>query len=601
MKPLLIYDGNCTFCRKWIARWQGYTKDRVDYEPYQKVAKQFPQISQSEFESSVQLIENGKVYRGAEAVFRSLAYAPRKKCFLWLYRFLPGFAPATEWFYNIVAARRKFFSKLTGFLWGDYLEPPTYYFPRWLFLRFLGIAYLVAFTSLWPQLLGLVGSHGILPVHSFLKAVHEQIGLEGIPLLPSVFWANASDTFLQLLCGSGIVLSILLVLGVAQIAVLFFLWCSYLSLLTICRDFLSFQWDILLLETGLLAIFLAPRQFLARIFAQSPPSSIMIWLLRWLLFRLMWSSALVKLLSGDATWRNLTALNFHYETQPLPTWISWYAHQLPEWFHKISVLGMFIVEGIIPFLIFMPRRLRFFACISFVFLQLLIIATGNYGFFNLLTIVLCILLLDDGVFPQKWRKKMVHHNMKIRRWILAPVACLVLILSSMQMLGLLGFRIPWSSPLLKLYKLSAPFHLTNNYGLFAIMTTSRPEIIVEGSQDGETWLAYEFKYKPGDLKKPPMFVAPHQPRLDWQMWFAALNRYEATPWFQNFLMRLLQGEPAVLSLLEKNPFPQGPPKFVRAMIYEYHFTDIPTRQENDLWWRRDQGKLFSPVLSLRQK
>ncbi len=612
-KPLLIYDGDCGFCRRWIARWQSITGDRVEYAPYQEVASEFPEIPQEQFEASVQLIEpGGTVSSGAEAVFRTLAYVPGKHWTLWMYEKIPGAAHISEWSYRLVAQHRTFFSKVTRCLFGQHTEPPSYVLTRWIFLRMLGVIYLIAFVSLWTQINGLVGSHGIIPAQDFLQVVREQIGLERYWLLPTLTWFNASDVFLQILCGGGAFLSLLLILNLAPAAVLFLLWAFYLSLAIICREFLSFQWDALLLEIGFLAIFFAPLQLRPRLYSKSPPSLIVLWLLRLLLFKLIFSSGVVKLVSGDPTWRDFTALTYHYETQPLPTWISWYVDQLPLWFQKASVALMFAIELVIPFLIFAPRRLRFFGCGAIVAFQLLIMATGNYCFFNLLTIALCILLLDDRAWPTRFREKVLgsqKHNQSYtvtlynsRRWpklVTLPIAAIILLITTVQFFNMFRVHLDWPTPIPTLVRIVAPFRSVNSYGLFAVMTTSRPEIIVEGSQDGETWLPYEFKYKPGDLKERPHFVEPLQPRLDWQMWFAALSSYENNPWFINFCIRLLQGLPEVLSLLKTNPFPDKPPRYIRAVVYDYQFTDFPTKREEGTWWQREFKGLYCPILSLR--
>ncbi|MCI0454035.1 MAG: lipase maturation factor family protein [Candidatus Dadabacteria bacterium] len=612
-KPLLIYDGDCGFCRRWIAHWQSLTGDRVEYAPFQEIASEFPEIPREEFATSVQLIEpSGKAFSGAEAVFRTLSYAPGKRWMLWMYEKIPGAAPISEWSYRLVAEHRTLFSRATRFLVGQDLEPPTYVLTRWLFLRMLGVVYLIAFISLWTQISGLVGSNGIYPVQDFLKLVREQVGLERYWLLPTLFWLNASDAFLQFLCGGGVFLSLLLILNIAPSAVSFLLWASYLSLAVICREFLSFQWDALLLETGFLAIFFAPMKLRPGLSTESPPSLIVLWLLRLLLFKLVFSSGVVKLMSDDPTWRDLTALIYHYETQPLPTWTSWYADQLPIWFQKASAVLMFFIELVVPFLIFAPRRLRFLGCGAIVAFQLLIMATGNYCFFNLLAIALCILLLDDKVLPRLLREKifglkndnqaptfMVNRSRRWPKLVTVPIAVIIILITAVLFFRIFHVDIDLPAPISKLVRAVAPFRSVNSYGLFAVMTTSRPEIIVEGSQDGETWLPYEFKYKPGDLKERPRFVEPFQPRLDWQMWFAALSSYENNPWFINFSVRLLQNSSEVIALLKENPFPDAPPRYIRAVVYDYRFTDFTEKKAEGTWWRREFKGLYCPILSLR--
>jgi hypothetical protein len=474
---------------------------------------------------------------------------------------------------------------------------------RWLFLRLLGLVYLAAFLSLWVQVRGLIGSGGIQPVGQFLEAVREYAPGRRFLLAPTLCWLAPSDVFLDVLCGLGTLLSVVLITGLAPLPVLFLLWATYLSLTVAGQIFLGYQWDGLLLETGILAVLVAPGGLRPRLSQENPPSRLTIWLLRWLLFRLMFGSGIVKLLSGDATWRDLTALQYHYATQPLPTWTSWYMHQLPGWFQSMSVLVTFLIELVLPVLILGPRRARLVACAGIVLLQLLIAATGNYGFFNLLTIVLCVPLLDDAVFPARWRGRAADVPQKpssgILSWLRCSVAMVLLLLSFLPFLQNLPLTAAWDRPVSRVYGWVAPFRSVNSYGLFAVMTTRRAEIIVEGSNDAKVWKRYTFGWKPGDPQRRPPFTGLHLPRLDWQMWFAALGPYRRSPWFYHFLHRLLDGSPEVLALLEENPFPDRPPRYVRALLYEYHFTDFAERRETGAWWRRELLGLYCPVISLK--
>lgn len=599
-KPLLVYDGDCAFCRRWVARWESRTGDRITYATFQKIGSHYPEIPKEAFEKAVQLIlPDGEVLSGAEAVFRTLAVGAGKKWPLWGYRYLPGAAWVAEWFYQKVARHRPIFSKWTHLLWGDQVEGPSYRTSAQMFLRLLGLGYLIAFVSLWIQVEGLVGSEGILPVERTLEVVRQKTGSERYWIFPTLCWLDSSDSFLHLLCGGGTLFSLLLIAGISVPPLLFCLWAFYLSLTTIGRDFLSFQWDNLLLEAGFLAIFLPPFSMAPKKFREWQPSPAVVWLLKWLLFRLMFSSGMVKLASGDPTWRSGTALSYHYETQPLPTWIGWFVHQLPDRFQKSSTVGMFVVELAVPFLIFAPRRLRHAGAILLIAFQCLIALTGNYCFFNLLTIALCVLLFEDTFWPQ-WLRKKESFSGRWSKWVITPLITGILLVTLPQMGALFRARIPWPRPLFFLYEIVSPFRSVNSYGLFAVMTTSRPEIIVEGSQDGITWHAYEFKYKPGDLRRKPMFVAPHQPRLDWQMWFAALSGYRERSWFSNFCIRLLQGSPDVLRLLSKNPFPDKPPRYIRALLYDYRFTDRATLRAEGAWWKRERLGFYSPILSLQE-
>ncbi len=610
-KPLMVFDGDCHFCSLWIRRWRQLTGNAVDCLPAQepRVAEQFPEISRAQFAAAVQLITtDGAVYSGAEAVFRALAENPLWRWLLRAYLRFPVLARWAEWAYRLVAEHRPLFSKLTRWGWGKHVEAPDYRLVRWCFLRALGLVYFFAFVSLGTQVGGLIGHDGILSADQYISAVRQQcdlrgIGLERFHLLPTFCWFNRSDAFLNFQCVAGIVFSLGLILGLAPVPCLALLWLLYLSLVVVSRDFLGFQWDCLLLETGFLAIFFAPLQLWPRPSREFPPSRLFVWLLRLLLFKLMFSSGCVKLLSGDPNWRNLTALTFHYHTQPLPPWTAWYADQSPLWFQKVSCAVTLGIEIGAPFLIFLPRRLRFVGASLLAGLQVLILLTGNYAFFNWLTLALCWLLLDDFVlakiFPRRWI--VARGEPAGFRWprpLLVAVAAVVLAGSSFTLAITLGCRSPLLTPLAWVAGQMEPFRSVNNYGLFAVMTTQRNEIVVEGSNDGVTWLPYQFKYKPGDINRRPAFVAPFQPRLDWQMWFAALGSYQQNPWFENFCARLLEGSPEVIALLAQNPFPDHPPRFVRAELYQYQFTDSATRRATGAWWRRELIGEYMPPVSL---
>lgn len=387
---------------------------------------------------------------------------------------------------------------------------------------------------------------------------------------PTIFWLASNDTALLAVCALGMIFSALLFLNIVPTVCLALNWALYLSIVTAGGDFMSFQWDVLLLEAGFLAIFL-----------KRAPS--VIWLYWWLVFRLMFFSGFSKLASGDPTWRNLDSLKFHYLTQPLPPWTAWYAHRLPEWFQEISCAAMFGVELGAPFLIFLGSRARRLACALFIGLQAMIIVTGNYGIFNWLSIVLCFTLLIEPVKPTR------------RVW---PFFAVILVLT------VLRFPLDWrSAPDVvrqvrrAVVSATAPFHVVNSYGLFAVMTAERPEIIVEGSLDGKEWKAYEFVFKPGDPAKKPAFVAPYHPRLDWQMWFAALSTPQDNIWFLKFSERLLKGSPAVLKLLKEDPFAGQRPRMLRAWLYDYRFSQADLKAKG-IWWVREGKKGYLPSVNL---
>jgi lipase maturation factor 1 len=482
---------------------------------------------------------------------------------------------------------------------------------RSILLRGLGVVYLAAFGSLAVQLDGLIGSHGILPAAAYFDGVRPLFGkrLEAYWRLPTLFWINASDSALHGLCWGGVVLSVLVIAGILPGPCLALLWVFYLSLTVAGQEFLSFQWDILLLESGLLALLLTPWGWrLGR--ANDEPGPFAVWLFRWLVFRLMFLSGVVKLASGDAVWWSWKALDYHYQTQPLPTWTSWYMHQMPAWFHRLSIGFMFYAELIAPFFVFGPRVLRRVGFVSLVLLQLLIMATGNYGFFNLLAIVLCFSVLDDrdfqaiGAIVRNPRVRPEGEALSepppsIRAWSL-PRRVAVGILGGIlvAVTGAQTIEEVWSAvvipaPIRMLAEAIRPLRSANSYGLFRVMTTERPEITVEGSDDGASWKPYRFRWKPCELDHRPRFATPHMPRLDWQMWFAALRgdcRNE--PWFLRFELRLLEGSPEVLALLREDPFPDRPPRYLRARLSLYAFTRWGSRD----WWTSQDIGLYCPPI-----
>ncbi len=603
-KPLMIFDGDCGFCRRWIRRWESETGDAVDYAPSVEVASRFPEIPPEAFARSVQLVlPTGEVFEGARAVFLALAAAPGRRWLLSAYRRLPGFSGISELAYRFLARHRRGASAATRVFWGDRIERPEYRISSDLFLRLVGVCYLAAFVSLWIQVAGLIGSRGILPVGEFLDAVRAQTGGARFDLLPTLCWLDTSDRFLNLLCGVGAAASLSVVAGFAPAWSLLSCWVLYLSLSVAGQVFLEFQWDSLLLETGLLAILLAPRGLrLSR--AVAGPSPTVLFLVRWLLFRLMFASGYAKLASGDPAWRSLSALRYHYETQPLPPWTAWFAHQLPGWFQALSCAVMFGIELGVPFLIFAPRRLRLFAFGALVFLQIVIAGTGNYAFFNLLAIALAVTLLDDAAFAERWRRRKGDgagiQEQGRHRWprpIVVLLAGVVLLVSGAQMIAMLARPQSFPVPIVRVARVIAPFRSVNTYGLFSVMTTSRPEIRLEGSDDRRTWRPYAFRWKPGDPSRRPRFVAPHQPRLDWQMWFAALGSAEESPWLLRLVGRLLEGSPPVLGLLAENPFPDHPPRYIRALLDDYRFTDFAARRRTGAWWRREETGTYLPVIS----
>jgi hypothetical protein len=465
----------------------------------------------------------------------------------------------------------------------------TYGRTTWLFLRLLGVVYLAAFWSLSGQIVALAGRNGITPAPQYVAAQYVDSGFSRILL---------SDAALHWLCLAGIGGSALLVVGLVPVAMMGLLWLAYFQLSIACADFLSYQWDALLLEVGFLAIFIAPWVWRERWQQPRDPPRLGVWLFEWLLFRVMFASGAAKLASGDITWRHLTALSFHFETQPIPTPFAWYVHALPRpVLTAMSGLTLFI-ELAVPFLLLAPRRLRRAAFVPLAGLQVIIALTGNYAFFNLLAIALCLFLLDDGALPGRIVPS--TDGRLIRRFrvaLLIAVAVVTIPISVFMFTSSFRVRLPGAAFVQPLATIVLPYRIVNRYGLFAVMTTTRPEIVIEGSEDGVTWREYEFKYKVGDVRRRPPWVAPHQPRLDWQMWFAALGEFDSESWFQDFCARLLEADTTVIALLARDPFAGRKPQFVRAILYQYRFSSWRERHADGVWWVRERLGNYSPVMT----
>jgi predicted DCC family thiol-disulfide oxidoreductase YuxK len=588
----LVYDGDCAICRYWVIYWQGLTHGRVVFRPYQEAAADFPTIPVETFQRAIQLIEpDGRVYSGAAATFRVLRHAPGRAAWWWSYAHLPGIAAMCEWAYAFFARRRGLLSRLTKILWGPELRAESYALVSWIFLRLLGAIYIAAFASLGVQIVGLIGQNGILPVGDYLAAAHRAFGDSAYRVLPTLFWVNSGDTVLVAGTVVGALLGLLVFVDKWTRTALVGLFALYLSYVYAGQDFMSFQWDTLLLETGFLAIFLTAG------------SRIVVWLYRWLVFRYLFLAGLVKLLSGDPTWHDLTALEYHFWTQPLPTPLAWYAAQLPSWLLIGGTAATLVIELGSVFLIFLPRRLRAAAACCVLLLQSLIVLTGNYNFFNLLTMAMCVFLFDDAALRRLvpgWLESRAQSRMPLpSRRATAIATALALIVAPVGVNRIWQTAARTDLPVLgALTQAVSPLFIVNPYGLFAVMTTTRPEIVIEGSADGRVWREYVFRYKPGPLSRPALWNIPHQPRLDWQMWFAALGSPRENLWIVGLMRRLLEGSPPVSALLDANPFADAPPKYVRAHLYDYRFADRDTRTATGQWWVRRLEGLYFPEISL---
>ena len=468
----------------------------------------------------------------------------------------------------------------------------NYRLVSWLFLRGLAIIYFIAFVSLGVQITGLAGPNGILPFYETLNYTFVQNGWPAWLRFPTVFWVDASDTALKLAAYGGAMLAILLFFERWQTGALVAMYVLYLSLFHAGDLFLTFQWDTLLLETGFLAIFLV----------KGGSTRLLIFMLHWLLFRFRFMSGFFKLYLEDPTWLNLTTLNYYFETQVLPHFGSWYFHQLPDWVLSGGVLLVLFTELVVPFFIFLPRKFRIAAALITILMQLLIMATSNHNFVNLLVIVLCLFLLDDRsvkrFIPRRLRTRVQASETtaasRISNRALAVAATLILITSS----ATFALRVlPISYPEIMTRTFATMYNLGigHIFHVYPVMQVERQELEIQGSNDGVNWHPYGFKYKPGPVSKRPPVNIPHQPRLDWMMWFLPPRARGDDLWLNMLLQRLYEGSPQVLQLLEYNPFPDHPPRYLRVVAWDYRFTTPEERAATGNWWVRKYLGVFPYV------
>jgi len=479
------------------------------------------------------------------------------------------------------------------------MEGTSYALAAWIVSKGIAFSFILAFLSLLPQMRGLYGNNGVLSIRQFMHVLREQTGPQRYYELPTVFWFSATDFSLNAVALVGLLASTLALMGIIFPVMMIIAWICYISFVNSGQDFLGFQWDSLLLEVGILAIFLVPLDFEMLPWTAYEPNVFIRWLFWVLLFKLMFLSGVVKILSKDKSWRDLTALTYHYWTQPIPTPLAYFVHKAPIWFHKFCTAMMFVTEVGVPFLIFFPGKALWVCAGLLIFFQLLIIVTGNYAFFNVLTIVLCLFLLDDSF----WRMFLIDLAPSLK--VVAETSFTYESLSLVLMILLLPIHIFWFAlaffenakildPAIPIIRAIYNYRFNSSYGLFAVMTKDRPELVLQGSHDRDTWLDYEFKYKPSRLNKMPPIVAPYQPRLDWQMWFAALGTFSQNLWLQNLMARIFLNSEDVLRILANNPFPEIP-TYLRLVKYKYRFSSLKTLQEKGEWWEREYVGLYSPV------
>ena len=477
-----------------------------------------------------------------------------------------------------------------------------YWLTRFVLLRLLGFVYFVAFLCLARQLLPLLGHDGLTPVPLFLHRLEAHFGSRRAAFLqfPSLFWLDASDGFMLAMAWLGAGLSLVVLAGFANALLLAVLWALYLSFVHIGQDWYGYGWEIQLLETGFLAVFLCPLLD-PRPFPRRPPPAPVLWLYRWLIFRIMLGAGLIKL-RGDSCWRDLTCLYYHYETQPLPNPLSRWLHFQPHWFQKGGVLFNYLAELMAPWFAFWPRAARHIAGGVLLAFQVSLILSGNLSFLNWLTIVPILACFDDTLLRRVLPRPLVARAERAaaetrpsRTHQVAAAALVVLV-------GVLSFR-PVRNLLSQRQMMNTSFNrleLVNTYGAFGSVGRLRPEIVFEGTSDetigAETrWREYEFKCKPGDVMRRPCAIAPYQERIDWQLWFAAMSTPENYPWTLHLVWKLLHNDRGALSLLATNPFPDAPPRYIRARFYRYEFA--PPGDPSGAWWKRTLLDEWLPPLS----
>jgi lipase maturation factor 1 len=502
---------------------------------------------------------------------------------------------------------------------------PGHLWPRWIFLRALGLIYFSAFYSLLFQIKGLIGPNGILPAADYLQAVNAALHLQSYWTVPTLLWFGASNGALMTLCWVGLIASLLVTLNLWPRASLLICFLCFVSFVSVARDFSGYQSDGMLLEAGFIALFFAPPGLRPGLGELNPPSRASFFLLQWEWFRIYFESGVAKIGSGDLAWRQFTAMDDYYQNGPLPTWIGWYVQHLPHWFHAGATVYTLVTELLIVWMLFLPRRFRI-ACFFIVTpFEISIIATANYTFLNYLVLLLGVLLLDDRfldwILPLRFRELVRGKPLMglagaagavagapkptsaraewrerftpLRR--LFAGACLGLVFYSTTALLLWMFMPGLPLPQAPVQALE-PFRIANSYGLFAVMTHERYEIEFQGSLDGKMWIAYPFRYKPQAIDKAPGIYAPYQPRFEWNLWFASLGSWQQSRFVVWTEERLLKNEPDVLSLFASNPFPSAPPREVRTVIYQYWFTDMRTKRETGNWWRREELRQYAPAL-----
>jgi lipase maturation factor 1 len=523
-----------------------------------------------------------------------------------------------------------------GWLFDPQAGSRNRFVPRWIFLRALAAIYFSAFFSLLFQIEGLNGPRGILPAQGFLVAVKGEIGLRGFWYAPTLFWLSSGSHMVMAVMWLGLIASVAAFCNAWPRLTFLVCFVCFLSFVAAAQAFSSYQSDSMLLEAGFLALFFAPRGLWPEWGIESPTSRASMFLLQWEWFRIYFESGIVKLLSGEIQWRNYSAMDEYYQNGPLPTWIGWYVEQLPHWFHAATVVATLAMEIVVVWMLFLPMRARFICFCIVTPWEIGVILTANYTFLNYLVLALGFLLLDDRsvrwLLPKRLRGRLPDFTRRVlaprdnastpimepenssedERSMPAPVRSLSGYFNAARvtvaafMLIWLAYatsaemlEMPWpalplpSAPVMAL----EPFRIANQYGLFAIMTRGRYEIEFQGSNDGQHWTPYLFRYKPQALNEKPRIYAPYQPRFEWNLWFASLGDWQQSDFVPLTEERLLDNDADVLSLFQENPFPHAPPLYVRAVLWQYWFTSIEEKRRTGNWWKRTLIGLYAPELT----
>ena len=529
--------------------------------------------------------------------------------------------------------------------------PPGQLVPRWLFLRALGVIYFSAFYSLLFQIRGMLGPQGLLPASAYLEEVAKAVGRARYWYAPTFLWFGSGNHALMALCSIGLIASVLLFVNFWPRGMLAICFVCFLSFVAAAQDFSGYQSDGMLLCAGFISLFLAPGGVRPRWGPGQAPSRASLFLLRLLWFTIYFESGVAKYFGGDPSWRDLSAMNEYYQNGPLPTWIGWYAHQLPRWCHTTTAGVTLCMELLVPWALWLPRRARIFTFFLVSFLQIGIILTANYAFLNYLVLALGIFLVDDVFLIQflprgscrivrealrrPWRpwhanllaafegpqeriflslsaptavkqvaaEQEAHASPSLNfRTIPRAIAVWIKVLFLAWLFYAMTFLMLQQMPAgplplpAKPVVLLEPFRIANSYGLFGRMTWTRYEIEFQGSSDGANWVAYPFRYKPQNLNEAPAIYAPYQPRFEWNLWFASLGSWRENPFVVRTEQQLLLNNRDVLALFRSNPFSNAPPKQVRAVLWQYWFTDRTARKATGQWWKREYRGLYAPAL-----